>query len=117
MKHRPGGGEVKIFDDKSYIKQTAVQVVGTPTKSQVNRFHRFLITLPNVRVVYIVYASIMVYTCSTVAYLELNQGAIGSRILQTKPVEFCETKKMDFAQKNSIGAWCASLRTPPDNLF
>lgn len=36
MKHRPGGGEVKIFDDKTYIKQTAGQM-GTPTKSQVNR--------------------------------------------------------------------------------
>lgn len=35
MKHKPGGGEVKIFDDKSYIKQTAGQM-GTPTKSQVN---------------------------------------------------------------------------------
>jgi microtubule-associated protein tau len=34
VKHRPGGGEVKIFDDKSYIKQTTGQI-GTPTKSQV----------------------------------------------------------------------------------
>lgn len=35
VKHKPGGGEVKIFDDKSYIKQTTGQI-GTPTKSQVN---------------------------------------------------------------------------------
>lgn len=35
VKHKPGGGEVKIFDDKSYIKQTTGQI-GTPTKTQVN---------------------------------------------------------------------------------
>lgn len=34
VKHKPGGGEVKIFDDKSYIKQTAGQI-GNQTKSQV----------------------------------------------------------------------------------
>lgn len=36
VKHKPGGGEVKIFDDKNYIKQTTGQTIGTPTKSQVN---------------------------------------------------------------------------------
>lgn len=35
VKYKPGGGEVKIFDDKSYIKQNVGQM-GTPTKSQVN---------------------------------------------------------------------------------
>jgi len=41
VKHRPGGGEVKIFDDKGYAKQTAggpaQPTGGTPTRSQVNR--------------------------------------------------------------------------------
>lgn len=44
VKHRPGGGEVKIFDDKSYIKQTTGQI-GTPTKSQVLSYYSYLCIL------------------------------------------------------------------------
>lgn len=49
VKHRPGGGEVKIFDDKNYAKQTAgggqqqIGGGGTPTKSQVNRCNKYSI--------------------------------------------------------------------------
>lgn len=43
MKHRPGGGEVKIFDDKSYIKQTTTGQIGTPTKTQVKYIMLFIL--------------------------------------------------------------------------
>lgn len=36
MKHRPGGGDKKIFDDKEYLKNVDHPITPVPQTSQVN---------------------------------------------------------------------------------